>query len=71
MVIMKDLKLSKYKEKACVRCRQIADDLDSIEKTGDVKKSMTVDQKSPKIPISNSTNTITSVKDSPKITGMI
>ena len=42
MVELKDLKFSKYKELECDRCRQIAEDLDSIDKTGDVQKSKTI-----------------------------
>ena len=39
------MKYSKYKEQACDRCGQIAEDLDSIEKTGKVQKSKTDDEK--------------------------
>lgn len=60
------MKYSKYKEQACDRCRQIAEDLDSIEKTGDVKKSKTDDEKlldNEKSITINETNSINSSKN--------
>ena len=64
------MKYSKYKEQACDRCRQIAEDLDSIEKTGSVQKSKTDDEKlldNEKSIRTNETNSI----NSSKIIGMI
>ena len=63
---LKDLKYSKYKEQACDRCRQIAEDLDSIEKTGDVQKSKTDEEKlldNEKSIRINETNSINSSKN--------
>ena len=60
------MKYSKYKEQACDRCRQIAEDLDSIEKTGDVQKSKTDDEKlvdNEKSIRINETNSINSSKN--------
>ena len=62
MVELKDSKFSKYKELECDRCRQIAEDLDSIDKTGDVQKSKTIvdNEKSIK---TNETNPINSAQN--------
>ena len=66
LVELKDAKFIKYKEQACDRCKQIAEDLDSIEKTGDVQKPKTTldNEKSTR---TNETNPI----NSPKSTGTI
>ena len=66
MVELKDLKFSKYKEHGCDRCRQIAEDLDSIEKTGDVQKPRTIVNNEK----SNRTNETTPI-NSPKSIGII
>ena len=73
------MKFSKYKEHACNRCRQIAEDLDgldvSIEKNAANVMDVTVPKPKPvpdnQIPAKiNNTNPITPVKDSPKVIGM-
>ena len=80
IIQVKDLKFSKYKEHACNRCRQIAEDLDGLDvsKEQNAANVMDVTEPKPKTvpdnqipPKINNTNPITPSKDSPKVIGML